>query len=382
MTGVGSELAGTTRRRLSLECYDPSRGHDKVYHLVLQEIATDAYDVYAYWGRRGSTLQNQKKGSSMKRYSADILIDKLFNEKAGKGYKVVSDENFKTAPAVAIPNLNSWDVDDDELEEIEVDETPERTMWTARDFARNPVQPKVEPGHKMETYVAEAGTCIMVIPAGERILFYANASGAPEAFNGRGAKLDLPEPMLEDLIDLEGPLALDGVWTGSEYIVFDAPEPEVEYQDRYNNLFALLEGTVGPRVRVADVAFSDAEKDACLRAARDANASGIWVRDGKVDNHPGQQDSHWQQYNFSPRAFLVVMSLNGKCSLGVDDGLGLMKVAEVGKLGDEVAEEGAIVEVEYESWPGHGKLMQAPRVLGKRPDVTIERCNVEQLAVH
>lgn len=373
MTGIGSELPGITRRRLSLECYDAEQNHDKVYHLVIQEVEEDRFDVYAFWGRRGATLQSQKKTKRpTARYAADSLVDNFFNEKARKGYKVFDDVHFRTSDSPSVS------FEPEALDTVEPE--PVNAQWTIRDFVRNSVQPKRASGD-IESKSKLAGNCTMVMVQGSRMLVYVDEAGALEAFNATGAKVTMPAPMREDLIDLEGPLALDGVWTGSEYVVFDAPAPETEYQNRYQRLFELLDGTVGERVRIADVAFSEAEKQQMVAAAREHNELGVWVRDGKVDNHPGQSDEHWLQFNFAPHALVVVMSLNGKCELGVDDGLGMIKVAELPGT-DVHAEVGDVVEIEYEEWAGHGKLMQAPRIIGPRKDVPPERCDIEQLAIN
>lgn len=397
MTGVGSNLAGATRRRLHLEYYDPARNSDKEYYLVLQAMGDDKYEVHAFWGRRGSSLQSQQKTKGPASiYAAQTIFDKFFNDKAREGYKVVADEQFSSVPNVqpdiSVSVNNSPAVEDEGAKQ-----------WTIRDFTRNPVQPFVN-AELAQKAVSQSDTCIMTIPVGKRILVYAGKSGL-EAFGHRGEAMTLPETMAEDLIDLEGPMALDGIWTGSEYVVFDAPKPDTEYRDRYEQLFELLNGTVGERVRILDLAFSEAEKMALFEDARKRNEPGIWLRNGKRDNHPGQCDANWLQLDFAPRAMLVVMSLNGKCSLGVDDGLGLIKVAELagavvhsgkppfdqdnpsaysimGAEGRFEVSVGDVVEVEYDSWGGHGKLMQSPRILSKREDAAPEQCAIDQLALH
>src|SRR6202041_4101994 len=87
----------------TIELYFQQGSSDKVYRLQLESVE-EQWSVNAQWGRRGSALQSDTKGSSVAYEEAKRVYDRIIREKTGKGYRIAqATTNGDTPISVGLP---------------------------------------------------------------------------------------------------------------------------------------------------------------------------------------------------------------------------------------------------------------------------------------
>lgn len=369
----GFTFDGNVQRIVELAYYD-GQGSNKVYHLVMTELSMaqaknpilaasgNRWQVYGLYGRKGSSLRKIEKTSGpTSSYSAQIVFDQAMNKEIKGGYVVQRDERISENQDV----IHEYDIDSDGSVKI-VDEPK---VWSPKQYALSPVR-----NHKENEDRDMSGCGIILLNEGKRILTL--VEGSHKGFyDQHGNVTPVDESLIEATIDLEGEFLLDGHWDGTNYYVYDVPG-EQQYIDRYNSIAEILDGTVGDNVIPANLYLTPGEIVEAIRQARDNNI--LHILGIRLDSpaRPGLNDNRRFLITLKPRVTLCVLSVGPRnlCSLGVDDGLGMIEVCQ---LTIEDVEVNDHVCVEYDVWPGYGKPLADPVYLGKSSSE--EECKIEQL---
>lgn len=96
-----------TVERMHLWCFDSYKNSDKVYNIELQyDPASNLYDLYFEYGRRGKTLITGTKLKRVSKMRAESAMRNLSRQKINKGYDLISHDNnlqiVNIAPYVAL----------------------------------------------------------------------------------------------------------------------------------------------------------------------------------------------------------------------------------------------------------------------------------------
>ncbi|MBS1722553.1 MAG: hypothetical protein JSS66_06040 [Armatimonadetes bacterium] len=362
-TRLGHQFEGDIRRHIDLRLYDPTRNHDKVYHIILTELPGDKWNLYTLHGRRGSALRQEKKALGVTSWAVNSLHSKILSEKVNKGYIIQSDEHGTDY------DENDVNYDDGYISLNDLDDEAIK-VWPIEQFAKNPIRYKAAQSVKAEGYAA------VVLPKGRRIL--TTVRGDKKTFTDEhGANLQVDEVFWQSILDLESTgenYVIDGWWDGKTYHVYDLVG-EAPYPERMAALLDTIDGTTGDAVQMAEIYVDPQDvKNAEATARQEGCHRVLYIKLEGGGVHPGQHDDNFQVVEMKPRATLKVLSANGAyAQLGVDDGLGFI---EVGAIAAADVKAGDLVEVEFESWGGHGAELTHPvflKVVDGPRDCTIDQ---------
>ena len=332
---------------------------DKEYHAAINAVDGGFTVTFAY-GRRGSALTaGTKTTAPVTQERAAQIYDKLVAEKTAKGYTPAgegtrfADTDHEKRVSGLVPQL---------LNSIGEDEA--RRLLT------------------------EEAWCLQEKFDGRRILV-AVRGGAVEGANRKGLCVALPQEIADSLTHLPD-CEMDGELLGGEYVVFDLlkldatdlrPSP---YRVREEVLRDLLRPGFGPCVRVADTAWSAAEKQALYRKIADAGGEGVVFKRADAPSIAGRPASGGAQVKckFYATCTCVVAAQNDQRSVRLSLGDEAGKSVGVGNVtippNKTIPPVGALVEVRYlYAYPG-GSLYQAA-YLGERDDVDAGDCVLKQL---
>jgi len=235
---------------------------DKEYHVAINQAAGGFTVTFAF-GRRGTALTaGMKTTSPVPLEKAQQIYDRLIAEKTAKGYTshgsgalFALTENANRTSCLHPQLLNS------------VDE--EAAKW----------------------YLVDDAWCLQEKFDGKRIMVVVKG-GIVEGSNRKGLYVSLPQEVVDSLLHLPD-CELDGELLGEAYVVFDLlklnhtdlrPSP---YRIRYEVLADLLSASLGPSVRVAETAWTAAEKPAFyerIEAADGKRRHAVWAEnmDGDI----------------------------------------------------------------------------------------------------
>ncbi len=346
-------------RHVKLHNYNPHANHDKVYHIIA-ERHDSGFHVIALHGRRGSSLRRtQKTKVVLSGPACWATFENLMREKIREGYVIQSDQTFTPgAPSV--------------IETEEVSYSIDSVVWAPHTYAKNPVRATA-----VDYSFDLKGYGVVLLPEGNRVLLFVNGS-EKLFYDQHGAQLSVTESLFNAVCDLDGNVVIDGIWDGYRYLVFDMPG-EQEYSERIKSLVEYLDGTVDDNVvQMADIYLTAAEAKKAVSDARELGAKTILGIHMSGGERPGQNDKSRVSLKLRPRAVLQVIEIDANTiTLGVDDGLGIIKVSHISRPVEIAMELGDQVLVEYDSWSGYGTELQNPKYI-KKAEHTSD-CSIEQL---
>ncbi len=332
---------------------------DKEYHVAINQAAGGFTVTFAY-GRRGTALAaGTKTTSPVPLEKAQQIYDKLIAEKTAKGYTphgsgalFALTENANRTSGLHPQLLNS--VDEEAAKRYLVDDA-----WC--------LQEKFD------------GKRIMVVVRG----------GIVEGSNRKGLYVSLPQEVVDSLLHLPD-CELDGELLGEAYVVFDLlrldhtdlrPSP---YHTRNEVLVDLLSVSLGPGIRVAETAWTAAEKWAFYERIAAADGEGVVFKKVNALSVPGRPASGGSQVKckFYATCTCLVSAQNDQRSvrLSLLDAAG--NAVGIGNVtipsNQAVPQSGTLVEVRYLYAYKGGSLYQAT-YLGERDDIEKDACTLEQL---
>jgi len=332
---------------------------DKEYHAAINAMDGGFTVTFAY-GRRGSALTAGTKTTALVTLErATQIYDKLLAEKTAKGYTPAgegtrfADTDYEKRVSGLVPQLlNS--IGEDEAQRLLTDEA-----WG--------LQEKFD------------GRRIMVAVRG----------GLAEGSNRKGLCVALPQEVVDSLTHLPD-CEMDGELLGGEYVVFDLLKLDATdlrlspYRVREEVLRDLLKPGFGPCVRVAETAWSAADKQAEYQRIAAAGGEGVVFKKANAASVAGRPASGGAQVKckFYATCTCVVAAQNDQRSVRLSLWDEADKPVGVGSVtippNKTIPPVGALVEVRYlYAYPG-GSLYQAA-YLGERDDLDAGDCVLKQL---
>lgn len=358
---VAEEIISTMMNKDEhIELFFKEGGSDKVYKASLVETSTGFTVSFAY-GRRGNTLTNGTKTPSPVPYDkAKKIYDKLVQEKTSKGY--TPEEGAKPFTGVADVVSRDTGFRPQLLNDIEED--------------------------TVEKYITDPEWCAQEKYDGVRrgIIREGNVITAT---NRKGLSVPLDKDMEKYLLGctLHGNFVLDGEQVGDVFHVFDQPDWDYPFMQRYKNLKTTFDFS-GSYVKIVSTAWTEDQKRAMLKMLRKNNAEGIVFKKIDAKYKPGRPSKGGDQIKFkfySTASCIVTGGKSDKNSISlavlVD---GTDETVPVGNVtvypNQKRPEKGTIVEVRYLYYFMNGSLFQ-PVLLGERTDIDIEDCTLSKLKV-
>ena len=334
-------------------------GSDKVYQVEIRGCGNSTYQVYASWGRRGSTLQTALKSPHPTiLVEANRLYTRLVASKVAKGY--FGGEAGTLYHGTELQGLDTGvrcqllnPVPEEEVEELLSD-------------SRYVLQEKFD------------GVRMLIRKTGKEVM----------GINRRGLLIPLPEPILHAAQAHPFDFLLDGEGVGDVFHAFDLLELESRdcrerpYLDRYLDLLRYFESSKS--LKLALTADTCEQRKKLFHSLREAGAEGVVLKDRFAPHNPGRPASGGSQlkFKFVNTATFIVSSINKRRSVGIAllDGKEQRPAGNVtipAKL--EIPEVGELIEVRYlYAFAESGSIYQ-PVFLRKRDDVDHADCSVDQL---
>ena len=344
-----------------------SGSSDKEYHAQLEPKGS-GFVVNFQYGRRGSTLTaGTKTPSPLPQDKAEAIYDKLVQEKMAKGY---------TEGASGTPYVGT---------------TKEERVTGNIPQLLNPIgEEEVEKYLKNPAYGAqekEDGKHVMVERKAKGKSF-----GEVTASNRKGLKIGIPEPIVIDVTNLDKALTLDGEAIGEVYHVFDMLEADgmdfrgLGYGDRHNKAFLMFGCDEDKHIKLVPLAVTEQEKRDLYARLKKEGREGIVFKKLDAPYVPGRPASGGSMLKFkfyATASCIVIPGRAGKRSIG----LALMKDGDLVPVGNctvpanqSIPATDSIVEIRYlYSFPFPGGSLYQPIYLGKRDDISVDACTVNQL---
>lgn len=218
---------------------------------------------------------------------------------------------------------------------------------------------------------------------------------------GRPLVSTMAKPLLpsieSELRDISVPnreVILDGelIPSTGEFYIFDLPSETYPLDTRLDALDVLFNDIQSKRVRLSPTARTTEEKQTLFEQVLLNRGEGLVAKKVNEYYHEGERVPHSVKLKFTRTADLVVLDKNrGDSTKSIRGGLKqnyivghpvdgvLREVANVSAIGRAEMNKGDIVEVEYLYVGTRGRLVQ-PRIVGPRPDKTIEDIDIDQFA--
>lgn len=338
----------------TIHLYYRQGSSDKVYEPAIVERVPGTYDVVAGYGRRGATLRQAVKITSVSLERATKVYDELVREKIADGYRPSGDAPAATVAAVSerdgqranVPIQLLTFVDGDELEALLDD-------------------PNVVGIEKYD---------------GERRLVVIAPDGTATGVNRLGLFVPLASNLVHTCSLLPNDTILDAEIIGETLYAFDALRYASEdltgygYTARHDavadDINARLERT--PGIVVARYTY---EKRALLAKLQAENAEGIVLRHARAPVTPGRPASGGtaRKFKFYETATCEVIGQNDdrrSVALCVYDGDRGIEIGNVTiPANHNIPKPGEFAEIRYlYAYPNGGSLYQ-PVYLGRRSDV-------------
>lgn len=359
---------------ISLAFNDIAQGgsSDKVYHIELF-LKRESWEVVIQYGRRGSALMSQTKGSALPYDKAKKLFDKIKREKIAKGYV---EEGTAPAPQVA-PSGVPVDIKPPELLE-------EVVNGDHRKYVDDPAYWMQDKSDGVSRGVVKAGGDIFGI-------------------NKLGKPVPLPAEIVEKLnrIPLDT-FQIDAELVGTKLVCRDIlvrdvaggfTDPDIS-QWPYELRFAALVGFVSigllPQVEIVQT-WEGSEKARAIVRQRTERREGVVFKLRSAPYRPGRNGQH-KKYKFikTLSAIAGTPGATGKESVDLflynhEDARhsagfigSVVRCGTVSLIGKPAVKEGDIVEVAY-LYAQPSKLLSQARLLHVRTDVDQKDCTTAQL---
>jgi bifunctional non-homologous end joining protein LigD len=334
---------------------------DKVYHAAI-EPSGEGYLVTFAYGRRGNTLTTGTKTTRpVSLAEATKVFDKLIASKLAKGYQ-------HNATGETKPYQQTGDEGRDSGIRCQllnaIDESELRRLLTNSTHC---LQEKHD------------GRRLMVRKQGDTIT----------GINRRGFVVAIPDPIREAVEHIAFDFLIDGEAVGDTLHAFDLLEVKGTClrKRRYIDRFASLMMIVPPgldALRWISTSTAPDDKLAIFEEVKACGGEGVVFKDMDAPFSPGRPNSGGPQlkFKFVESASFVVIGQNAKRSvtLGLYDGDDLVSTGNVTiPPNHPVPEVGEVCETRYlYAYRESGSIYQ-PVYLGRRTDIPVTECVVEQL---
>lgn len=344
---------------------------DKVYYVSLERVENDKCVVNFAFGRRGNALQTGTKTNEPVDFTtANIIFDKLVQEKMKKGYKGAiisviekSEREGKQASKV-IPVIKT--------EEVAV----------SKCVLLNAI--KEEQAHNLindnDWMIQEKMDGVRYMLEFEGLPFGSNFKG----YNRKGKEVPVSEEiktLFESFEDLPPNCFLDGELIGETFYVFDILSMDVDlreesFERRYSLLaeFFRLYFNKKECIKLVKAYGKKEEKE---KLFNDSKAKeGVVFKRKSASYHVGRPASggDYLKFKFCESCTCIVSSVSNKRSVGIS----LMKDGNLVPVGNvtipvnyEIPIIGKHIEVKYLYAFAGGSLIQ-PVYLGERDDVEVD----------
>ena len=331
---------------------------DKVYQCQI-EAAGERYVVNFAYGRRGGTLNTGTKTNVPVDFdSAQRIFDKLVKEKRSKGYSEGQDatpyQHTNQQPSRILPQLlNS-------IDQHQVLDLVHNDNWCMQE--------------KMD------GRRLIVRKQGQDIT----------GINKKGNTVSLFITLFDVVKAFDADVIIDGESIGDNFYAFDLLELDGvdirswPYRERLAALMNLLFSVQQRVIKLVDTAFTTDQKLALLKKLKAGKREGIVFKQVWSAYTPGRPNSGGNQlkHKFVATLSALVSKVNAQRSVAI---------SLIGKNGWQhsgnvtipanhtIPGTGDIVEVRFlYAFPESDILFQ-PVYLGKRDDVDLGECTVQQL---
>ena len=331
---------------------------DKVYQCQI-EAAGERYVVNFAYGRRGGTLNTGTKTNVPVDFdSAQRIFDKLVKEKKSKGYTEGQDatpyQHTNQQPSGILPQLlNS-------IDQHQVLDLVHNDNWCMQE--------------KMD------GRRLIVRKQGQDIT----------GINKKGNTVGLFITLFDVVKAFDADVIIDGESIGDNFYAFDLLELDGvdirswSYRERLAALMNLLFSVQQRVIKLVDTAFTTDQKLALLKKLKAGKREGIVFKQVWSAYTPGRPNSGGNQlkHKFVATLSALVSKVNAQRSVAI---------SLIGKNGWQhsgnvtipanhtIPGTGDIVEVRFlYAFPESDILFQ-PVYLGKRDDVDLGECTVQQL---
>jgi len=331
---------------------------DKVYQCQI-ELAGERYVVNFAYGRRGGTLNTGTKTNVPVDFdSAQRIFDKLVKEKKSKGYTEGQDatpyQHTNQQPSGILPQLlNS-------IDQHQVLDLVHNDNWCMQE--------------KMD------GRRLIVRKQGQDIT----------GINKKGNTVGLYITLFDVVKAFDADVIIDGESIGDNFYAFDLLELDGvdirswPYRERLAALMNLLFSVQQRVIKLVDTAFTTDQKLALLKKLKAGKREGIVFKQVWSAYTPGRPNSGGNQlkHKFVATLSALVSKVNAQRSVAI---------SLIGKNGWQysgnvtipanhtIPGTGDIVEVRFlYAFPESDILFQ-PVYLGKRDDVDLGECTVQQL---
>jgi bifunctional non-homologous end joining protein LigD len=342
----------------STSLYYKEGSSDKVYHATLEKN-DQGYVVNFAYGRRGSALKTGSKTSSpVSLEKAEEIYNKLLKEKLSKGYRQMDGVTGSSIPVVGdLPDTPT------EIQCVLLNPIEEEKAQILLDDPEWGVQQKFD------------GVRFMLSKKNNEVF----------ALNRKGKRVSVPNSIAESVVEFED-FFLDGELIGDNYYVFDILEirgvclRETPLAGRLEELKKLLANS-------SNIVFVNLsvgkEKKELFESLVSSNKEGIVFKKINAKYNIGRPASggNYLKYKFYATCSCVVSDTNDKRSVA----LSLLSENTETPVGNvtipinfEIPQKGDIVEIKYLYAYKGGSLYQ-PIYLGKRSDIDLEECVVDQL---
>jgi len=354
--------------------YFKEGGSDKVYEVFIQEIL-GGYQVKAFWGRRGSTLQHGLKTQHPTSLDeATAIFQKIVAEKERKGYR-------RSVEASEHPSIKTH-----AARVPDAPDAPER-------FFPQLLNPLTEDA--LEPFLARLGPQWGAQEKydGKRILLVKTPYDV-SAFNKLGKLCVVASQIMNYARELSGAFVMDGEAIGADYFAFDllecagADHRHMPYGARYRYLLKLIGVPNGWPIQPAPLITGDKAVRKFIAELRARNAEGVVFKDLLAPYTAGRPASGGPQLKckFYATCSAIVVAQNEKRSVALalalseNDTNGLIIGNVTIPPNHDVPAVGHVVEVRY-LYAYKGGALYKPVYLGARDDVPVSDCTLERQAL-
>jgi bifunctional non-homologous end joining protein LigD len=355
-------MTDTFLQEESISLFFKEGSSDKVYKVSLNQ-SIGGWVVDVNYGRRGGTLNALRKCTGFPYDKAKKLYDRLIAEKEAKGYR----GNGSNATGYTKP--------DDQSKRL-TEYRPQLLMDIRED--------QIEERLNSDDWLAQEKE------DGRRIALIRSKDGVIGA-NRKGLQVAIPENISKAILKVHSPYAfmLDGEMIGDKFKAFDLLHFEgmnlekEPYQVRLARTMRVLN-----LINAYDIishtatAYPAWEKRELYKKLKEQNREGIVFKRKDAWHVPGRSSAQ-VKFKFWATASVVVEQVNEKRSVLVkvwdekNDTWEIIGNVSV-PVNHTVPVEGDIVDVRYLYAYKGGSLFQ-PQYEGKRDDIELEACTIEQL---
>jgi bifunctional non-homologous end joining protein LigD len=341
---------------------------DKVYYVSLERVENDKCVVNFAFGRRGNALQTGTKTNTPVDFTtAQIIFDKLVQEKMKKGYKgsIISVIEKSESSSKVIPVIKTEEAAISKcvllnaIKEEQVHDLLNNDDWM--------IQEKMDGVRYMLEF--------------EKVLDGAKFKG----YNRKGKEVPVSQEIKDEFESFDEHLPpdcfLDGELIGKTFYVFDilsidADLRQESYAQRYNLLARYIQKYfLGSKyIKLVKAYGSKEEKE---KLFNDSIAKeGVVFKRKSATYHVGRPASggDYLKFKFCEYCTCLVTSVSNKRSVGI----GLMNGSDIIEVGNvtipvnyEIPTLGKYIEVKYLYAFSGGSLIQ-PVYLGERDDVEVD----------